>query len=135
MREEVGNEGGEGQGNLNLRNRPGKEGAGIGGKPLNLANCIYGVGITVSNRGKSSQRKDGSGMLVVVEREIALQPDVAVWQCYFDPKKDVGVRVEGEVVKEFPKIKEFTAVAIRATKVRTDEHTGQVTIKGGELIA
>jgi hypothetical protein len=102
--------------------------------PVVPANGIYVQGVVVSNRAKSFQRKDGSGVSVVVEHEIALQPGVAVWQRYFDPKKDAGVRVEGDNVTEFPKLKEFQQVKIRAAKIRTDEHTGQTVIKGGELL-
>jgi hypothetical protein len=102
--------------------------------PVVPSNGIYVLGVIVSNRAKSFQRKDGSGVSVVVEHEIALQPGVAVWQRYFDPKKDPGVRVEGENVAEFPKLKEFQQVRIRAAKIRTDEHSGQIVIKGGELL-
>ena len=62
------------------------------------------------------------------------QPGVTIWTRYFDPAKDNCVRIEGEVVVEFPKLKEFQQVTIRATKVRSDEHTGQLVIKAGELI-
>jgi len=100
-----------------------------------MTNGIYVVGVIVSNRAKAFQRKDGSGVSVVVEHEVALQPGVAVWQRYLDPKKDAGVRIEGENVVEFPRMKEFAAVTIKAAGLRKDEHTGQVVIKGGELIA
>jgi hypothetical protein len=102
--------------------------------PVALANGIYVLGVIVSNRAKAFQRKDGSGVSVVVEHEIALQPGVAVWQRYFDPKKDVGVKVEGENVTDFPKLKEFQPIEIRAAKIKTNNHTGQTTIKGGELL-
>ncbi len=104
-------------------------------KPTGFSNGIYIIGVVVSNRAKAFQRKDGSGISVVVEHEVALQPGVAVWQRYYDPKKDAGLRLEGENVLEFPKLKEFAPVTIKAAKVRSDEHTGQVTIKGGELVA
>ena len=104
-------------------------------KPTGFSNGIYVIGVVVSNRAKAFQRKDGSGISVVVEHEIALQPGVAVWQRYFDPAKDPGLKLEGAVVVDFPKLKEFTPVTIKAAKVRSDEHTGQVTIRGGELVA
>ncbi|MFT3829726.1 MAG: hypothetical protein QM691_08480 [Opitutaceae bacterium] len=104
-------------------------------KPTGFSNGIYAIGVVVSNRAKAFQRKDGSGISVVVEHEIALQPGVAIWQRYFDPAKDPGLKLEGAVVVDFPKLKEFTAVTIKAAKVRSDEHTGQVTIRGGELVA
>lgn len=96
---------------------------------------VYVRGVIVSNRAKAFKRKDGTGTSVAVEHEIALQPGVATWVRYFEPAKDNSVRVEGEVVVEFPKLKEFQQVTIRATRVRSDEHTGQLVIKTGELVA
>jgi hypothetical protein len=102
--------------------------------PLPANNGLYVRGVVVSNRAKAFKRKDGSGTSIAVEYEIALQPGVAVWVRYFDPAKDNSVRVEGDQVVEFPKLKEFQQVTIRATKVRSDEHTGQLVIKAGELL-
>ena len=99
------------------------------------ANGVYVCGVVVSNRAKAFKRKDGTGTSVAVEHEIALQPGVAIWVRYFDPAKDNTVRVEGDQVVEFPKLKEFQQVTIRATRVRSDEHTGQLVIKAGELIS
>ncbi len=104
-------------------------------KPVTFANGIYVRGVVVSNRAKAFNRKDGSGVSVVVEAEIALQPGVAVFQRYFDPKKDTGLRLDGENVVEFPRLKEFQTVTIKAARVRSDEQSGQLFIKGGELIA
>ena len=104
-------------------------------KPIPTASGVYIRGVVVSNRAKAFNRKDGTGISVVVEAEIALQPGVAVFQRYFDPKKDAGIRVDGENVVEFPKLKEFSNVMIKAQRVRTDESTGQLTIRGGELVA
>ena len=98
------------------------------------ANGVYVRGVIVSNRAKAFKRKDGTGTSVAVEHEIALQPGVAVWVRYFEPAKDNSVRIEGENVVEFPKLKEFQQVTIRATRVRSDEHTGQLVIKAGELV-
>ena len=98
------------------------------------ANGVYVRGVIVSNRAKAFKRKDGTGTSVAVEHEIALQPGVAIWVRYFEPAKDNSVRIEGENVVEFPKLKEFQQVTIRATRVRSDEHTGQLVIKAGELV-
>jgi len=97
-------------------------------------NGMYVRGVVVSNRAKAFKRKDGTGTSVAVEYEIALQPGVAIWVRYFEPAKDNTVRVENDVVVEFPKLKEFQQVTIRATRVRSDEHTGQLVIKAGELV-
>ena len=102
---------------------------------LPAANGVYVQGVVVCNRAKAFKRKDGTGTSVVVEREIALQPGLAIWALYFDPKTDPRVRVEGDNVVEFPKLKEFQQVTIRATRVKSDEHTGQLVIRSGELVA
>ena len=102
---------------------------------LPTANGVYVRGVVVSNRAKAFRRKDGTGISVLVEHEIALQPGVASWARFFEPKTDPCVRLDGDKVVEFPKLKEFEQVTIRATKVRSDEHTGQLVIKAGELVA
>ena len=102
---------------------------------LPAANGVYVRGVVVSNRAKAFKRKDGTGISVAVECEIALQPGVATWVRYFEPKTDTSVRVENEIVVEFPKLKEFQQVTIHATRVKSDEHTGQLVIKAGALVA
>jgi hypothetical protein len=99
-----------------------------------VANGIFIRGIVVSNRAKTFARKDGSGISVVVEHEIALQPGVVIWTRYLDPKIDLGLKLDGDKVLEYPKLKEFQTVNLKAQRIRTDEHTGQVIIKQGELI-
>jgi hypothetical protein len=69
-----------------------------------------------------------------VEYEIALQPGVAIWVKYFEPKTDNSVRVEGETVVEFPKLEESQQVTIRASRIKSDENTGQLVIRSGDLI-
>lgn len=59
---------------------------------------------------EGAKRKAGSGVSVVVETILATQPGVVIWSRYFDPKTDSSVRVEGETVVEFPKLKEFHPV-------------------------
>jgi len=97
-------------------------------------NGIFVRGVVVSNRAKAIKRKDGTGISVVVETEIATQPGVTIWVQYFDPKTDRFIRLEGETVVEYPRLKEFSQVTIKALRVRSDEHTGQLTIRSGELI-
>lgn len=102
---------------------------------LPASNGVYVKGVVVSNRAKAFKRKDGTGTSVAVEHEIALQPGMATWVRYFEPKTDTSVRVENEIVVEFPKLKEFQQVTIHATRVKSDEHTGQLVIKSGVLVA
>jgi hypothetical protein len=98
-------------------------------------NGIYARGVVVSQRAKAFQRKDGSGITVNIECELALQPGVITWSRFLDPKTELGLKLDGEKVLDFPKLKEFQAVTVRATRLRTNEHTGQMTITQGELIA
>ena len=95
---------------------------------------VYVTGAVVSSRAKVIKRKDGSGVAVVIEYEIATQPGVAVWTIFSDPKTDTSVRIDGNKVVEFTRLKEFQQVTVRALKVRSDEHTGQLVIKAGELV-
>ncbi len=104
-------------------------------KPAVPANGIYVAGVIVSHRARLFHRKDGSGISVLVEHEIATQPGVALWQRYLDPKKDAGLKVEGDNVLEYPNLKEFQPVTIKVTRLRTDQHSGQVLISAGEIIA
>jgi len=99
------------------------------------ANGIYARGVVVSQRAKASQRKDGSGITVNIECELALQPGVITWSRFLDPKTEIGLKLDGDKVLDFPKLKEFQVVTIRASRLRTSEHTGQMTITQGELIA
>lgn len=55
-----------------------------------------------------------------------LQPGVAVMPRFLDPQKDAGVKVEAGEVSEFPKLTEFKTVLIRANRLRSDEHPGQL---------
>lgn len=105
------------------------------GEQTALANGIFVRGVVVSNRAKAIRRKDGSGMVVIVEHEIALQPGVVTWPRFFDPKVDAAVRLDGENVVEFPKLKEFAQVTIRAGGIRSNEKTKEQTIQNGELLA
>lgn len=97
-------------------------------------NGVYVRGVVVSNRAKAFRRKDGTGTSVVIETEIGTQPGVVTWTRYVDPATDKTVRIEGETVVEFPKLKEFEQVTIRATTLKTDERTGQLVIRAGELV-
>ncbi len=103
-------------------------------KPTLTANGHYVFGVVISNTARIFKRKDGTGVGVLVRHEIALQPGIAVWERFMDPKIDAGVRVEGESAVEFPRLKEFAQVLIRAVRTRIDEHTKQLVIQSGELV-
>jgi hypothetical protein len=84
-------------------------------------NGIYVRGVVISNRANAFKRKDGSGTLVKVTHEIALQPGVALWERYFTPGVDLDVVVDGagKVVK-FPELPEFKAVSLRVERFKAD---------------
>ena len=48
---------------------------------------------------------------------------VVIWARCFEAKADNSVRLDGLTVLEFPKFKELEQVAVRASRVRSDEHT------------
>lgn len=83
-------------------------------------NGIYVRGVVISNRAIAFKRKDGSGMLVKVQHEIALQPGVAIWERYFSPGADLEVAVEGPDVVRFPKMEEFQPVSLRVERFKMD---------------
>lgn len=84
-------------------------------------NGIYVRGVVISNRANAFRRKDGSGMLVKVTHEIALQPGVALWERYFSPGTDADVEVDalGKVVR-FPALPEFQPVSLRVERFKMD---------------
>ncbi len=84
-------------------------------------NGIYVRGVVISNRANAFRRKDGSGMLVKVSHEIALQPGVAIWERYFSPGTDLEVRVgsDGKVLS-FPTLEEFKPISIRVERFKLD---------------
>jgi hypothetical protein len=103
-------------------------------QPPPAPNGIFVRGVVVSSTAKAIRRKDGSGIAVIVSNEIATRPGVTVWEQFYDPKTDRSVRVEGDKVVEYPKLKEFEQVTVKALRVRSDEHTGQLIIRTGELV-
>ena len=81
---------------------------------------VYVRGHVISNRVNAFRRKDGSGMLIKVQHEIALQPGVAIWERYFDPRSDREVKFDGEKVTEFPQLPEFQPISLRAERFKAD---------------
>jgi hypothetical protein len=89
--------------------------------PMNTKNGIYVRGVVISNRVDAFKRKDGSGLVIKVTHEIALQPGVVIWERYFDPKKDFDVvRLDGDKVTTYPSLPEFQVVTLRAERFKSD---------------
>ncbi len=83
-------------------------------------NGIYVRGVVISNRANAFRRKDGSGILVKVQHEIALQPGVAIWERYFTPGTDLEVTLDGTNVIRFPTMDEFKPVSLRVERFKMD---------------
>ena len=89
-------------------------------------------GVVMSSVAKAHKRKDGSGVFVIVRHEIALQPGLAVWEAFHDPK-DGKVKLDGENVVTFPKLPEFQQVTLKV--LRWEERDKRLVIKDAELVA
>jgi hypothetical protein len=81
-------------------------------------NGLYVRGVVISNRAFAFRRKDGSGMGIKVQHEVALQPGLAVWERYFDPRTDKEVKFDGDKVLEFPQLPEFQQITLRADRFK-----------------
>ena len=94
-------------------------------------NGLFVRGIVMSSTAKALKRKDGSGSFAVARHEIALQPGMAVWEAFHDPK-DGKVKLDGETVSEFPKLPEFQQVTLKV--LRWEEKDKRFIIKEAELV-
>jgi hypothetical protein len=85
----------------------------------------------MSSTAKVLKRKDGTGVFVIARHELALQPGLAVWEAFHDPK-DGKVRLDGENVIEFPKLPEFKQVTLKV--MRWEEKDKRFIIKDAEVV-
>ena len=72
-----------------------------------------------------------AGMFVIARHEIALQPGLALWEAFHDPK-DGKVKLDGENAIEFPKLPEFHQVTLKV--LRWEEKDKRFVIKEAELV-
>lgn len=103
-------------------------------KPTAQAEKLNGLfvrGIVMSSVAKVLKRKDGTGVFVIVRNEIALQPGLATWEAFHDPK-DGKVKLDGENVVEFPKLPDFQQVTLKV--LRWEEKDKRFVIKDAELV-
>jgi hypothetical protein len=89
-------------------------------------------GVVMSSTAKVFNRKDGSGKLVCVQHEIALQPGLAVLEEYHEPK-DGKVKLEGDKVVEFPKLPEMQQITAKV--LRFEERDKRLVIKEAQMVA
>ena len=86
----------------------------------------------MSSAAKAHRRKDGTGVFVIVRDELALQPGLAVWEAFHDPK-DGHVKLDGENVIAFPKLVEFQQVTLKV--LRWEERDKRLVIKEAQMVA
>ena len=104
-------------------------------KPTAAADRLNGLfvrGVVMSSTAKVHKRKDGSGVFVIVRNELALQPGLAVWEGFHDPK-DGKVKVDGETVVSYAKLPEFQQITLKVT--RWEERDKRLVIKDAEMVA
>ena len=91
---------------------------------------IYINGVVISNEARTIKLKDGSTR-VSVKHELALDPGLIVLDRFIDPNKTNEVKVVGDEVKDFPRLKKFEPIMVRAQQVK--EYNGQLTASDWEL--
>ncbi len=95
-------------------------------------NGLFVRGVVMSSAAKAHKRKDGTGVFVIARHELALQPGLAVWEAFHDPK-DGKVKLDGENVVTFPKLPEFQQVTLKV--LRWEERDRRLFIKEAEMLA
>lgn len=94
-------------------------------------NGLFVRGMVMSNTAKVFNRKDGSGKIVCVQHEIALQPGLAVYEEYPD-LKDGKVKLDGDKVVEFPKMPEMQQITLKV--LRWEERDKRLVIKDAQVV-
>jgi hypothetical protein len=95
-------------------------------------NGLFVRGVVMSSTAKAFNRKDGSGKVICVRHELALQPGMAVFEEYPD-LKDGKVKLDGDNVVEFPKLPEMQQVTLKV--LRWEERDKRLVIKDAQLVA
>jgi len=95
-------------------------------------NGLFVRGVVMSSTAKAFNRKDGSGKVVCIRHELALQPGLAVFEEYAE-LKDGKVKLDGDNVVEFHKLPEFQQVTLKV--LRWEERDKRLIIKEAEMVA
>ena len=95
-------------------------------------NGLFVRGMVMSSTAKVFNRKDGSGKIVCIQHEIALQPGLAVFEQYPD-LKDGKVKLDGDKVVEFPKMPEMQQITLKV--LRWEERDKRLVIKDAQIVA
>ncbi|MBU6402443.1 MAG: hypothetical protein KGS61_19155 [Verrucomicrobia bacterium] len=95
-------------------------------------NGLFVRGVVMSSTARVFNRKDGSGKVVCVRHEIALQPGLAVFEEY--PELNSGqVKLDGDNVVEFRRLPELKQVTLKV--LRWAERDKRLVIKEAEMVA
>jgi hypothetical protein len=100
--------------------------------PAAKLNGLFVVGVVMSSTAKVFNRKDGSGKIVCIQHEIALQPGMAILEEYPD-LKDGKVKLDGDKVVEFPRLPEMQQVTYKV--LRFEERDKRLVIKEAQMVA
>jgi hypothetical protein len=95
-------------------------------------NGLFVRGVVMSSTAKAFNRKDGTGKVICIRHEIALQPGMAVFEQYSE-LKDGKVKLDGDNVVEFPKLPEFQQVTLKV--LRWEERDKRLIIKEAQMVA
>ncbi len=95
-------------------------------------NGLFVRGIVMSSTAKAFNRKDGSGKVICIRHELALQPGLAVFEEYPD-LKDGKVKLDGDNVVEFHKLPEMQQVTLKV--LRWEERDKRLIIKDAQMVA
>jgi hypothetical protein len=94
-------------------------------------NGLFVRGVVMSSTAKAFNRKDGSGKVVCIRHEIALQPGLAVFEEYPE-LKDGKVKLDGDNVVEFHKLPEFQQITLKV--LRWEERDKRFIIKEAQMV-
>jgi len=95
-------------------------------------NGLFVRGVVMSSTAKAFNRKDGSGKVICIRHELALQPGMAVFEEYPD-LKDGKVKLDGDNVVEFHKLPEMQQVTLKV--LRWEERDKRLVIKEAQIVA
>ena len=95
-------------------------------------NGLFVRGVVMSSTAKAFNRKDGTGKVVCVRHELALQPGLAVFEEYPE-LKDGKVKLDGDNVVEFHKLPEFQQITLKV--LRWEERDKRLVIKEAQMVA
>ena len=95
-------------------------------------NGLFVRGVVMSSTARAFNRKDGSGKVICIRHELALQPGLAVFEEYPE-LKDGKVKLDGDNVVEFHRLPEFQQITLKV--IRWEERDKRFVIKEAQMVA